>query len=81
MTSFDQILSKKSIFRDVSVLSPHYVPRELPFREKHMEEIMTLLSPALKAQKPRNLIIYGKTGTGKTSWPRRHRTTRSASTT
>lgn len=66
MTSFDQILSKKSIFRDVSVLSPHYVPRELPFRARHMAEIMTILSPALKSQKPRNLIIYGKTGTGKT---------------
>jgi archaeal cell division control protein 6 len=66
MTSFDQILSKKSIFRDVSVLSPHYVPKELPFRVKHMNEIMTVLSPALKGQKPRNLIIYGKTGTGKT---------------
>jgi cell division control protein 6 len=66
MASFDQILSKKSIFRDVSVLSPHYVPKELPFRAKHMHEIMTVLSPALRAQKPRNLIIYGKTGTGKT---------------
>ncbi|MDD5340418.1 MAG: AAA family ATPase [Candidatus ainarchaeum sp.] len=66
MASFDQILSKKSIFRDVSVLSPHYVPKELPFRAKHMHEIMTVLSPALRNQKPRNLIIYGKTGTGKT---------------
>ena len=31
-----------------------------------MHEIMTVLSPALRNQKPRNLIIYGKTGTGKT---------------
>ena len=66
MTSFDRILSQKSIFRDLSVLSPHYVPRELPFREHHINEIMTVISPALKSQKPRNLIIYGKTGTGKT---------------
>ncbi len=66
MASFDQILSRKSIFRDVSVLSPHYVPKELPFRAKHMNEIMTTLSPALRGHKPRNLIIYGKTGTGKT---------------
>jgi cell division control protein 6 len=29
-------------------------------------EIMKLLSPAIKGQKPKNLIIYGKTGTGKT---------------
>ncbi len=31
-----------------------------------MHEVRTLLSPALKDQKARNLIIYGKTGTGKT---------------
>ncbi len=66
MASFDQILSQKSIFRNLSVLSPHYVPRELPFREQHITDIMSALSPALKGQKPRNLIVYGKTGTGKT---------------
>ena len=66
MTSFDQILSQPSIFRNLSALSPHYVPKELPFREGHIKEIMTIISPALKKQKPRNLIIYGKTGTGKT---------------
>jgi len=71
MASFEKILSEKSIFRDLSVLSPHYVPRELPFREKEVHEIMTLLSPALKGQKPRNLIIYGKTGTGKTCTTKR----------
>jgi archaeal cell division control protein 6 len=66
MASFDKILSEKSIFKDLSVLSPHYVPKELPYRNQQMHEIRTVLSPALKGQKPRNLIIYGKTGTGKT---------------
>ena len=66
MPGFDQILSKRSIFKDVTVLSPHFVPKDLPFRERHISEIMTVLSPALKSQKPRNLIVYGKTGTGKT---------------
>jgi cell division control protein 6 len=71
MTSFDKILSEKSIFRDVSVLSPHYVPKELPFRDQQLHEIMSVISPALKGQKPRNLIIYGKTGTGKTCTTKR----------
>ncbi|MBN1169760.1 AAA family ATPase [Candidatus Micrarchaeota archaeon] len=66
MASFDQILSQPSIFRNLSALSPHYVPKELPFRETHIQEIMRIVSPALRKQKPRNLIIYGKTGTGKT---------------
>lgn len=55
-----------SIFRDISVLSPHYLPAQLPFREEQMAEIERLLSPALENKKPRNLFIYGKTGTGKT---------------
>ncbi len=71
MASFDEILAQKSIFKDVSVLSPHYVPKELPFREQQIREIMSAVSPALKSQNPRNLIIYGKTGTGKTATMKR----------
>lgn len=66
MTSFQEILAKKSIFKNMSVLSPHYIPKELPYREDQIKEIMCVVSPALKSQRPRNLIIYGKTGTGKT---------------
>jgi len=66
MASFDQILSQKSIFRDLTVLSPHYVPKELPFRDQQVHEIMSVLSPALRNQKPCNLIIYGVSGSGKT---------------
>ncbi|MFH2101071.1 MAG: AAA family ATPase [Candidatus Micrarchaeota archaeon] len=51
----------------MSVLSPHHIPKDLPFREEQILEVMSIVSPALKGQKPRNLIIYGKTGTGKTS--------------
>jgi len=66
MASFDEILSKHTIFRNPSVLSPHYIPKTLPFREEQMNEVMETVSSALKSQKPKNLIIYGKTGTGKT---------------
>jgi len=66
MASFDEILSKKSIFKNVNVLSPHYLPNVLPFRDKQIEEIMNIVSPALKNQRPKNLFIYGKTGSGKT---------------
>lgn len=66
MTSFEDILSAQSLFKNVNVLSPHYVPQILPFREKQIGEIMELVSPALKNQKPRNIFVYGKTGSGKT---------------
>ncbi|MEM4359509.1 MAG: AAA family ATPase [Candidatus Bilamarchaeaceae archaeon] len=66
MTSFEKFMGTSVIFKNISALSPHYVPQTLPFREKQIEEIMALVAPALKGIKPRNLVIYGKTGTGKT---------------
>ena len=71
MVLFDNALSRENLFHDPSVLSPHYVPKGLPFREKQINEIVSLLTPALRGKRPRNLIIYGKTGTGKTCCIRR----------
>ncbi len=67
MPSFSDILAKDSIFIDRNVLSPHYIPEVLPFREEQIEKIMKIMSPALKNERPHNLFIYGKTGTGKTA--------------
>jgi len=67
LSSFQDILSRSSIFRDRNVLSPHYIPSTLPHREKEINVIMSAIFPALKGEKPRSLLIYGKTGTGKTS--------------
>lgn len=61
----------QNVIRDRNVLSPHYVPDELPFREREMDEIMRTVSPVTRGQKPRNLFVYGKTGTGKTCSTRR----------
>ncbi|MEM2138184.1 MAG: ATP-binding protein [Candidatus Anstonellaceae archaeon] len=66
MPSFSEILNKPTVFSDRNVLSPHYVPSTLPFRDKEITKIMEGLSPALKNERPRNMFIYGKTGTGKT---------------
>ncbi|MBU0586355.1 AAA family ATPase, partial [Candidatus Micrarchaeota archaeon] len=56
----------QTVFKDRSTLSPHYVPEELPHREKEVGEIMQVIAPAMHKQKPKNLFIFGKTGTGKT---------------
>lgn len=67
MPSFSEILNRPTMFSDRNVLSPHYVPPTLPFREAEIRRIMEGVSPALKGERPRNLFLYGKTGTGKTA--------------
>ncbi len=66
MANFEEILSRSTLFVNRDVLSPHYIPKTLPFREEYVEQIMQILSPAFRGQKPKNLFIYGTTGTGKT---------------
>ncbi|MEA3255845.1 MAG: AAA family ATPase [Candidatus Altiarchaeota archaeon] len=63
---FESELKERHIFRSLEVLSPHYVPQELPHREKEIREITRIIAPVLRNEKPGNMFIYGKTGTGKT---------------
>ncbi len=64
---FEKEMLKDTVFLDRNVLSSHYIPDTLPHRDKEIEKIMKTLSPVLKSKPHRNLFIYGKTGTGKTS--------------
>ncbi len=64
---FEKHLSKKSVFLHKDIISPHYLPKNLPFREKQIEVITQNLGAVVKNSKPNNFFIYGKTGSGKTS--------------
>ncbi len=64
---FDDIFKESKIFASREVLSPHYVPHNIMFRDKQMQEIAKYMTPSLKGERGRNLFVYGKTGTGKTS--------------
>ncbi len=66
MANFSGSLSPGRVFKDVAVLSPHFVPETLPFRDQQLNEIKAVLGSAIDNKKPRNLFIYGKSGTGKT---------------
>lgn len=62
---FDSV-SSRSLFKDKSVLQSNYSPEEIPYRDRQIEQVASILAPALIGQKTSNLFIYGKTGTGKT---------------
>jgi len=63
---FEGFIKKNSIFVNKKVLLPSYCPEKILHREKQIEDIAKILAPSLKLEKPSNLFIYGKTGTGKT---------------
>lgn len=63
---FEQYLKTKSIFKDKKIFQPNFIPEEFAHRDEQIQQIAKILAPALKGEKPSNLFIYGKTGTGKT---------------
>ena len=64
---FDDLLSGEPIFENKEVLRPAYTPRKLPHREEQINTMATILVSALRGDTPSNILIYGKTGTGKTA--------------
>ena len=63
---FESYLDRDGLFKDKKVLQSSYTPNNIPHREEEIKEIAGMLAPALKGEKPSNLFLYGKTGTGKT---------------
>ena len=63
---FENYLQKEPIFLNKKILQSSYTPDEIPYREKQIEQVASILAPALRGEKPSNLFVYGKTGTGKT---------------
>ena len=63
---FTSYLEKEPLFKNKSVLQSNFTPETIPHREEQIKTIANILAPALKLEKPSNLFIYGKTGTGKT---------------
>jgi len=62
---FDEFINSKPIFENKSVLQSNYNPDKIPHRETYLKDIAKILAPALRRERPSNLFIYGKTGTGK----------------
>lgn len=64
---FRKEINKQSVFKNKDLVSPHFVPDTLPFRDSQIQDIIANLAPTLQGNKPSNLFIYGKSGTGKTA--------------
>ncbi|MCK4455782.1 MAG: AAA family ATPase, partial [Thermoplasmata archaeon] len=61
-------MATKSIFKkDRDILRPSYIPEKLPHRERQIKQLASILATALRGERPSNVLIFGKTGTGKTA--------------
>ncbi len=58
--------NKEGIFRDKTLLQINHKPSEIPHRDAQIKQVASILAPVLRGEKPSNLFLYGKTGTGKT---------------
>ncbi|MDD2444741.1 MAG: orc1/cdc6 family replication initiation protein [Candidatus Nanoarchaeia archaeon] len=57
---------KNSLFKNKSVLQVKYTPESIPHRDEQIKSIASILASCLRNERPSNLFVYGKTGTGKT---------------
>ncbi len=62
---FNTYTNGVSVFRNKSSLSCDFTPDNIPHRGSQIENIAHMLAPVLRGEKPSNVFIYGKTGTGK----------------
>jgi cell division control protein 6 len=62
----ENFIRKESLFKNKSILQSSYNPDEIMHRDEQINNIAKVLAPALRQERPSNLFIYGKTGSGKT---------------
>ena len=63
---FEKFLLQDSLFHDKKVLQSSYTPDALLHRDEEINQLAKILAPALRLERPSNVFLYGKTGTGKT---------------
>lgn len=63
---FDKYVGRESLFEDKKVLSSNFIPDNIVHRHEQIDDLTSILAPALQDHQPNNIFVYGKTGTGKT---------------
>ncbi len=63
---FETYLDKKRLFDKKNILQINHTPNNIPHRDEQIQELSRILAPSLRLEKPSNIFLYGKTGTGKT---------------
>ncbi len=65
---FQTYLNSDTLFKkNRDILRPSYIPENLPHRDYQIDQLASILATALRGDRPSNVLIFGKTGTGKTA--------------
>lgn len=65
---YSRILTEgETLFRDETVFTPSYMPKDFIHRDSQMQEIMYSLKPGTRGLNPVNTFLYGPPATGKTT--------------
>ncbi|RMF90467.1 MAG: ORC1-type DNA replication protein [Methanobacteriota archaeon] len=63
---FESLMTREPLFLSKEVLRHSYTPDELPHRHNEIRQLAMILSSVLRNEESSNILIYGKSGTGKT---------------
>lgn len=63
---FENYMRKDPLFANKKALQGNYTPDTIPHRDEQIQQIAGILAPALRMEKPSNIFLYGRTGSGKT---------------
>ena len=67
-TIFKQYVDRRNtLVKNKNILQTSYNPDQLPHRSEEIDQVASVIAAALKGDKPSNIMIFGKTGTGKTA--------------
>ncbi len=64
---FEEEMSKETVFKDQSKLSPDFVPEELVHREEEFRKLTQFFKPVLENQASQRVLVSGSVGVGKTA--------------
>jgi len=65
-TYFEDYMKQEPLFLNKKFLQSNYCPDKILHRDEEVNKVASILAPALRSDKPSNIFLYGKTGTGKT---------------
>ena len=63
---FAKYIEQEDIFNDKKTLSSSFIPQKISHRDAELNQMGSILAPALKGYHPNNIFVYGTCGTGKT---------------